>query len=115
MNRDDKTVGGLNGPWRTAFKLSVSTGVPVVVAILVFLVPSVIKNNEARAAGARYTPEMADVSNAQIQQEIDAHRVEVMRDMLQIHQDTDRKLDVLIKKLDTLSAAVHRHLGETGE
>lgn len=107
-----RTVGNLNGPWRIAFKVTISTILPSILGLLVFLVPSVLKNNEARAAGSRWTEADAKEAHAEIEKNFERHKAETLRDILASRREIDTKLDEIKKSVDTLAGAMHRHLGE---
>jgi hypothetical protein len=98
-----KTVGNLNGPWRIAFKFTVSLVLPSILALMVFLIPSVIKNNEARKVGKRYTPEMAVADQA-------ALRNELTKESLECKRDLENKLDSLGDRFDKLADVLRDHI-----
>lgn len=104
--------GTRNGFWRVAFQIVTTTFLPAILALLVFLVPSVIKNNEARAEGTRYTADTAQADQAKLRQEIESAKTQMMRDNLECKKDIEKKLDAITGKLDRLAETLNRHLGD---
>jgi hypothetical protein len=55
---------------------------------------------------------MADAAHSALRQELQASRLETLKDMLKCRQDIEKKIDALIFKMDDLAGAMNRHLGE---